>query len=60
MGQLIPSMIEAKKKVNVFLTKDYWLDVGSIETYEKLDHKKLDESFRDLFLYEARHQRRVK
>ena len=60
MGQLIPSMIEAKKKVSVFLTRDYWMDVGSIETYEKLDHKELDESFSDLFLYEARHQRRVK
>jgi mannose-1-phosphate guanylyltransferase len=60
MGQLIPRMIKARKKVNVFLTKDYWLDVGSIETYEKLDHTKLDESFGDLFLTEVMQQNRGK
>jgi mannose-1-phosphate guanylyltransferase len=58
MGQLIPRMIEAKKKVNVFLTRDYWVDVGSIETYEKLDHTRLDENFGDLFFAEVRQKKR--
>jgi NDP-sugar pyrophosphorylase family protein len=46
--------------VEVYLTKDYWLDVGSIETYEKLDHAKLDENFRDLFAYEMKQRKRTK
>jgi mannose-1-phosphate guanylyltransferase len=54
MGQLIPKMISDGKKVKVFETRDYWLDVGSIETYEKLDHTKLDENFKELFLYEVK------
>jgi mannose-1-phosphate guanylyltransferase len=54
MGGLIPDMIRRKGKVDVFLTGDYWLDLGSIETYEKLDHAKLDEGFGHLFPYEVR------
>ncbi|HVP22681.1 MAG TPA: nucleotidyltransferase family protein [Conexivisphaerales archaeon] len=57
MGQLIPKMIAEGRKVRVFQTKAYWLDVGSIETYEKLDHVKLDESFSELFLYERERKR---
>ncbi len=57
MGELIPQLISEGKKVKVFETKDYWIDVGSIETYEKLDHAKLERSFRELFLYEVSPQR---
>jgi mannose-1-phosphate guanylyltransferase len=58
MGHLIPKMISEKKRVKVFQTRDYWIDLGSIETYEKLNHAELDESFRELFPYEVERARR--
>jgi mannose-1-phosphate guanylyltransferase len=54
MGGLIPDLIRRRKPVDVFVTGEYWLDVGSIETYEKLDHTKLDDVFRHLYMYEVK------
>lgn len=60
MGHLLPELIRRRMRVEAFVTSDYWLDVGSIEIYEKLDHVKLDESFRHLYMYEIKEERRTK
>jgi mannose-1-phosphate guanylyltransferase len=48
MGDLLTRLIGKGEKVEGFLFDDFWLDVGSIEAYEKVDPKKFDEIFADL------------
>jgi len=48
MGDLLTKLIQQGEKVEGFLFNDFWLDVGSIEAYEKVDPKKFDEMFSDL------------
>ena len=44
MGDLIPLLIE-RGKVKGYLTNAFWYDIGSLEMYEKLDPKMVDEIF---------------
>jgi mannose-1-phosphate guanylyltransferase len=48
MGDLIPELIARGKRVEAFLTDEFWYDVGSTEKYEKLDNKLIDRIFNDL------------
>lgn len=45
MGDLLPELIKRGEKVEGFPFEEFWLDVGSIEAYEKIDPKKFDEMF---------------
>jgi len=49
MKDIIPHLVEKGKPVYGYLSKAFWYDVGSMETYEKLDHKFVDKSFSHLF-----------
>ncbi|MEM3684446.1 MAG: nucleotidyltransferase family protein [Conexivisphaerales archaeon] len=48
MGDLLTTLIKRREKVEGFVFDDFWLDVGSIEAYEKVDPKKFDEMFSGL------------
>jgi mannose-1-phosphate guanylyltransferase len=54
MGDLLPELIRRKYKVEGFLFREFWLDVGSIEAYEKIDNRRLDEAFADMQRTEVR------
>jgi mannose-1-phosphate guanylyltransferase len=45
MGDLIPYLIELEKPTYGYVSDAFWYDVGSIEAYEKLDHKLVEELF---------------
>ncbi|MEM3186601.1 MAG: sugar phosphate nucleotidyltransferase, partial [Conexivisphaerales archaeon] len=45
MRDLLPELLTRKMKVEGYTFDDFWLDVGSIETYEKINHEKIDELF---------------
>lgn len=49
MGDVIPSLIEANKPVYGYLTDAFWYDVGSTESYEKLNPKVVEDSMSYLF-----------
>jgi len=49
MGDLIPHLIEAGKPVYGYLSKAFWYDVGSMEAYEKLNHRLIERSLAYLF-----------
>ena len=45
MGDLIPHLIELGKPTYGYVSDAFWYDVGSIEAYEKLDHRLVEELF---------------
>jgi len=49
MGDLIPRLIEVGKPVYGYLTDAFWYDVGSTESYEKLNPKVVEDSLSYLF-----------
>jgi mannose-1-phosphate guanylyltransferase len=49
MGDLLPELLRRKQKVIGYRFKDFWLDVGSIEAYEKVDNNVLDSMFADMY-----------
>jgi len=49
MGDLIPHLVEAGKPVYGYLSKAFWYDVGSMEAYEKLNHRLIEKSLSYLF-----------
>jgi len=49
MGDLIPHLIKAGKPVYGYLSKAFWYDVGSMEAYEKLNHRLIEKSLSYLF-----------
>jgi NDP-sugar pyrophosphorylase family protein len=38
MDQLIKSMLEKNLKISKYFLKDYWLDIGRIENYQKAEN----------------------
>jgi len=49
MGDLVPHLIGAGKPVYGYLSKAFWYDVGSMEAYEKLNHRLIEKSLSFLF-----------
>ena len=49
MGDVIPHLIKIGKPVYGYLTNVFWYDVGSIEAYEKLDHKLIEKLMAPFF-----------
>jgi mannose-1-phosphate guanylyltransferase len=49
MGDIIPFLMSAGDPVFGFISGAFWYDVGSIETYEKLDNEKVKSSMAFLF-----------
>ena len=49
MGNVIPHLIKGGKPVWGYKTDAFWYDVGSTETYEKLNHKLVDKMFSHIF-----------
>jgi mannose-1-phosphate guanylyltransferase len=49
MKDLVPNLIENNKPVYGYLSKAFWYDVGSIEDYEKLDHRVMGKTFSYIF-----------
>lgn len=43
MGDLLPYLIVTGERVQAYLTKAFWYDLGTIERYEKLDNTFIDE-----------------
>ncbi len=44
MRDMIQNLVN-EGKVGAFVTNDFWIDVGSTDTYEKLDHSAIDNMF---------------
>lgn len=49
MGDLIPHLIKVGKPVYGYLSKALWYDVGSMEAYEKLNHRLVEKSLSFVF-----------
>lgn len=49
MGDVIPHLINSGKDIYGYLTDAFWYDVGSTESYEKLDPEIVDKIFAFLF-----------
>ncbi len=49
MKDFIPYLIKNKKPVYGYLSNAFWYDIGSVEAYEKLDHRYIDKSLSHLF-----------
>ncbi len=49
MGDALPYLIQTNQPVYGYISKAFWYDIGSIEAYEKLDHKKVEETMSFLF-----------
>ncbi len=49
MGDVIPHLIKIAKPVHSYLTDAFWYDVGSIEAYEKLEPKIVEDKLSYLF-----------
>jgi NDP-sugar pyrophosphorylase family protein len=45
MGDLIPHLIAKGRRVEAYVTEDFWYDVGSTEKYEKLNSDLLEKIF---------------
>jgi mannose-1-phosphate guanylyltransferase len=45
MGDLIPHLIAKGRRVEAYVTEDFWYDVGSTEKYEKLNSDLLERIF---------------
>jgi mannose-1-phosphate guanylyltransferase len=43
MGDLLPSLLATGERVQAYLTKAFWYDLGTIERYEKVDNTFIDE-----------------
>ena len=50
----IPYLIEQGMPVKAYVTDAFWLDIGSLEKYEKLDHDDVERRFAFLFKGEDR------
>ncbi len=48
MGDMVSSLVN-EKSVGGFVTNSFWIDVGTTETYEKLDHELIENMFSDYF-----------
>jgi mannose-1-phosphate guanylyltransferase len=48
MGEVLPSLLKAGKPVYGYVSDAFWYDVLSIEAYEKLDPKQVDDLFKDI------------
>jgi len=48
MGEVLPHLLKVGKPVYGYVTKAFWYDVLSIEAYEKLDPKLVDDMFREI------------
>ncbi len=44
MKDVVPDLVKSGKPVYGYLSDAFWYDVGSIETYEKLDHDSIEKS----------------
>jgi mannose-1-phosphate guanylyltransferase len=44
MKDMIQKLV-TEGKVGAYVTRDFWIDVGSTDTYEKLDHNVIDQMF---------------
>jgi len=49
MKDVIPRLLKIGKPVYGYLSDVFWYDVGSIEAYEKLNHKQVDNLMSNLF-----------
>lgn len=49
MNDVIPHLLDIGERVYGFVTDAFWLDVGSTETYEKLNHDIIDRELTHLF-----------
>lgn len=49
MGDILPHLIRLGRPVYGYVSKDFWYDIGSIEAYEKLDNKRVEEAMSFLF-----------
>lgn len=45
MGDLIPHLIKEGRRVEAYVTEDFWYDVGSTEKYEKLNSDQIEAIF---------------
>jgi mannose-1-phosphate guanylyltransferase len=48
MRDLIPEMIGRGMKVVPYLVTEFWVDMGSIERYEKMDADEVDRAMADV------------
>ena len=48
MGDLLPHLILNGERVQAYMTKAFWYDLGTIERYEKLDNTFIDKELRYL------------
>ncbi|MGC8593223.1 MAG: nucleotidyltransferase family protein [Nitrososphaeria archaeon] len=48
MGDIISSLVK-EKSVGGYVTNSFWIDVGTTETYEKLDHELIETMFSKYF-----------
>jgi len=44
MGDMVSSLVK-DQSVGGYITNSYWIDVGTTETYEKLDHELIEKMF---------------
>ncbi|MDG6221674.1 MAG: nucleotidyltransferase family protein [Candidatus Bathyarchaeota archaeon] len=48
MGEVLPHLLKEEKSVYGYVSPAFWYDVLSIEAYEKLDQKLVDDLFKDI------------
>lgn len=49
MGDVVSLLVKQGKNVGAYLTDAFWYDVGSLEKYERIDNKKLENEMSYLF-----------
>ena len=49
MGDVVQHLVDRGEKVGAFLTDAFWYDVGSMESYERLENERLSEELGFLF-----------
>lgn len=47
MGDFVPFLIKAGRRIHAYIYKDEWWDVGSLERYKKIDMKKISKIFNE-------------